>query len=422
MLGTENQTERLIMAIQKNPLVPHMNLELSQADSALVQQYQTGVAVNPYRCNNEDVIRREQTDRDRASVMRPSFVRDTEKIMHLQAYNRLAGKTQVFSFRSHDDLTRRGLHVQLVARVAHTIGRALGLNVDLIEAIALGHDIGHTPFGHAGERFLNHEYHVRTNKYFFHNVMSVRVLDKLYGRNLSLQMLDGALCHNGEFEQQVLELSGLSNFADFDATVQSCWDDAPQVIGHLRPMTLEGCVVRISDIIAYIGKDRQDAIRAGIATEKTFEDGMGGAYNAWALCAFATDIVSCSLGSSRIALSEEGFEELRRAKRENYEKIYLASEVAGDLSQDMAQMFAMVYATCLEWMQSGKQDTPLFEHHIQPLERSLSYYGKSYDWQQDLNLTAVDYISAMTDDYFAALCQHIDPSCAAFFPQYSYFA
>ena len=407
---------------QHNPLAPHLKLELSAADAALIQQYQTGTLVNPYRCNNEDVIRREQTDRDSASVMRSSFVRDTEKIMHLQAYNRLAGKTQVFSFREHDDLTRRGLHVQLVARVARNIGRALGLNEDLIEAIALGHDIGHTPFGHAGERFLNEEYHARTKKYFFHNVMSVRVLDTLYGRNLSLQMLDGALCHNGEFEQQVLALSTLSNFAEFDATVQSCWDDAHNVIGHLRPMTLEGCVVRISDIIAYLGKDRQDAIRAGIATEKTFDDGMGGAYNAWALSAFTTDIVSHSLGSSRIAMSEESFEELRRAKRENYQKIYLASEVAEDFSQNIAQMFAMVYATCLEWMQSGDVTTPIFTHHILPLERSLSYYGKHYDWQQDFDLTVVDYISAMTDDYFAALCQHIDPSTALFFPQYSYFA
>ncbi|WP_035425396.1 deoxyguanosinetriphosphate triphosphohydrolase family protein [Atopobium fossor] len=410
------------MAIQTNPLAPHMQLELSSTNAELVQQYQTGKVINPFRCNNEDVIRREQTNHDFASVMRPSFVRDTEKIMHLQAYNRLAGKTQVFSFRSHDDLTRRGLHVQLVARIARNIGRALGLNIDLIEAIALGHDIGHTPFGHAGERFLNDEYHARTGKYFFHNVMSVRVLDTLYGRNLSLQMLDGAICHNGEFEQQVLELSNLSTFEDFDVVVQSCWNDAPHVIEHLRPMTLEGCVVRISDIIAYIGKDRQDAIRAGIATEKTFDDGMGGAYNAWALSAFAIDIVSHSLGASRISMSEESFEEMRRAKRENYKKIYLASEVAGDLSQNIAQMFAMVYAKCLEWMRCGDTTTPIFEHHILPLERSLSYYKKEYDWQKDLDLTAVDYISAMTDDYFAALCQYIDPSTAKFFPQYSYFA
>ena len=101
--------------------------------------------------------------------------------------------------------------MQLVSRIARDIGRALGLNCDLIEAIGLGHDLGHTPFGHAGERFLNDIYHERTGRYFFHNVQSVRVLDALYGRNVSLQTLDGVLCHNGEYEQRVFELSALLN-------------------------------------------------------------------------------------------------------------------------------------------------------------------------------------------------------------------
>ena len=109
-------------------------------------------AVNPYRCNDDQVIRRIDRAADKGTLMRPAFMRDTEKILHLPAYTRYAGKTQVFSFRSNDDLSRRGLHVQLVSRIARDIGRALGLNCDLIEAIGLGHDLGHTPFGHAGER------------------------------------------------------------------------------------------------------------------------------------------------------------------------------------------------------------------------------------------------------------------------------
>ena len=115
--------------------------------------------VNPYRCNDDQVIRRSDRAADKGTLMRPAFMRDTEKILHLPAYTRYAGKTQVFSFRSNDDLSRRGLHVQLVSRIARDIGRALGLNCDLIEAIGLGHDLGHTPFGHAGERFLNDIYH-----------------------------------------------------------------------------------------------------------------------------------------------------------------------------------------------------------------------------------------------------------------------
>lgn len=122
--------------------------------------------------------------------------------MHLPYYNRYADKTQVFSFKYNDDITRRAQHVQLVSRIARNIGSVLGLNLDLIEAIALGHDIGHAPFGHAGERFLSELYHNETNRYFNHNVHSARVLDTIFARNFTMQTLDGVLCHNGEFEQQ----------------------------------------------------------------------------------------------------------------------------------------------------------------------------------------------------------------------------
>ena len=150
----------------------------------------------------------------------------------------------------------------------------------MIEAIGLGHDLGHTPFGHAGERFLNEIYHERTGRYFFHNVQSVRVLDALYGRNVSLQTLDGVLCHNGEYEQRVFELSDMASFDQFDRTVEDCIATGYGAIEHLRPMTLEGCVVRISDILAYVGRDRQDAIAAGLLSPDAFDDGRGGAITA----------------------------------------------------------------------------------------------------------------------------------------------
>ena len=219
---------------------------------------------NPQAFKDDDVLRRESNRHDKATLTRPAFARDIEKIINIPAYNRYSDKTQVFSFRANDDLCRRGLHVQLVARIARDIGAALGLNVDLVEAIALGHDIGHTPFGHAGERFLNDVFHARTGRWFFHNVQSVRVLDVLYGRNVSLQTLDGIICHNGEFERQVLRTSGLAAMEDYDAMVASCWEHGAEAIDHLAPCTLEGCVVRVSDIIAYVGKDRQDAIMVGL--------------------------------------------------------------------------------------------------------------------------------------------------------------
>ncbi|MST73057.1 deoxyguanosinetriphosphate triphosphohydrolase family protein [Olsenella porci] len=403
-----------------NRLAPDLTGELTpRAEELVMQQLKRG-GLSHYACANASVIRRDD-ERDRDTVLRPAFVRDAEKIVHTQAYNRLNGKTQVFSFRPDDDLCRRGLHEQLVGRVARDIGRALGLNLDLIEAIALGHDIGHTPFGHAGERFLNQVFHERTGRWFFHNVQSVRVLDVLYGRNLSLQTLDGVICHNGEFEQQEFHTSGLTSFDTFDRVVHGCWESGDEAIGRLRPMTLEGCVVRVSDIIAYVGKDRQDAIRAGLADEGSFDDGLGGAYNAWALSAFVADVVENSVGTDHIALSEEGFAEMRRAKRENYERIYGSSEVNGDFPSRVGELFGLLYQHELDALAAGDETSAIFSHHIRPLERQLSHYDGAYDWEADPDQTVVDFISAMTDDYFVATCQALFPQARELFPRRSYF-
>ena len=151
----------------------------------------------------DNAIRRIDKEHDRATLWRPAFVRDVEKIMHSPYYNRYADKTQVFSFYKNDDISHRALHVQLVSRIARNIGRMLGLDLDLIEAVALGHDIGHTPFGHAGEKFLNKSYHANTGRYFNHNVHSVRVLDKIFNLNISLQTLDGILCHKNTVRQSL---------------------------------------------------------------------------------------------------------------------------------------------------------------------------------------------------------------------------
>lgn len=365
---------------------------------------------NPYRTSDEDALRREERPADRSNIWRPAFVRDVEKILHMPAYNRYAGKTQVFSFRSNDDLSRRGLHVQLVARIARDIGYALGLNCDLIEAIGLGHDLGHTPFGHAGERCLNDVFHERTGRWFFHNVHSVRVLDKLYGRNISLQTLDGALCHNGEYEQRVFELSGLSSFGEFDRVVDECVSGGGAVIGHLRPMTLEGCVVRISDIIAYVGRDRQDAIEAGLLTGDAFEDGLGGAYNSWILTHASADIIQHSYGKDRIEMSEELFAEIRRAKAENYAKIYRSSGIEGERAEVLARAFELMYERCLDDLNKRDESSFIFRHHITRIEEQLAHYGRTYDWQSDPEQTVVDYIASMTDGYFAELA-------SKFFPQ-----
>lgn len=374
--------------------------------------------LNPHRALDEDVLRREDRPTDRNSIWRPSYVRDTEKILHLPAYNRYNGKTQVFSFRSNDDLSRRGLHVQLVARIARDIGRALGLNCDLIEAIGLGHDLGHTPFGHTGEALLNEISEARTGRSFFHNVHSVRVLDALYGRNLSLQTLDGVLCHNGEYEQRVFELSGLNGFDEFDRIVENCYTRDFDYVKTLRPMTLEACVVRISDIIAYVGRDRQDAIEAGLMDEDAFSDGLGGAYNSWILTRASIDIVEHSYGKDRIEMSEGLFEEIRRSKRENYAKIYHSAGIEEEHKDMMARAFSLMYERFLGDLKARDEASPIFRHHIARIDKALAHYGRSYEWARDLDQTVIDYVASMTDGYF------IELACALFpeleFPQRTY--
>ena len=373
---------------------------------------------NPYRAQDSDAVRRFDRQQDQASPWRPAYVRDIEKILHLPAYNRYAGKTQVFSFRSNDDLSRRGLHVQLVARIARDIGYALGLNCDLIEAIGLGHDLGHTPFGHAGERFLNDVYRDRTGRWFFHNVHSVRVMDRLYGRNLTLQTLDGALCHNGEYEQRVFELSGLSTFDELDSAVRDCGAYGGAAIGHLRPMTLEGCVVRISDIIAYVGRDRQDAIEAGLLNEDSFDDGLGSRYNSWILTRASVDIIQNSYGKDRIEMSDEMFAEIRRAKAENYSKIYRSSGIEGERAEVLGRAFELMYDHFLRDLVKEDRSSFIFRHHIDRIERTLSYNDQVYPWRDDLDQTVVDYIASMTDGYFAELASKLFPDLE--FPRRAY--
>ena len=159
--------------------------------------------------------------KDAPSILRPAFVRDIDKIINCPYYNRYADKTQVFSFYKNDDIARRALHVQLVSRISRTIGNALGLNPDLIEAIALGHDIGHTPFGHAGEKFLDELMYQTCGRHFSHNIHSVRVLDGIFPYNISLQTLSGIASHDGEMEMCVYEPKPLSSFGEFDEMIEA---------------------------------------------------------------------------------------------------------------------------------------------------------------------------------------------------------
>lgn len=360
-------------------------------------------------CPDASVVRRHDLPNDAATVLRPAFARDIEKIMNVPAYARYAGKTQVFSFTENDDICRRGLHVQLVSKVARNIGRLLGLSTDLIEAIALGHDVGHTPFGHVGERCLSACLNRRCGRYFNHNVHSVRVLDQLFQRNVSLQTLDGVLCHNGEFAQQELRTGHMSSFAELDAAVAACNADE-RVIGTLRPSTLEGCVVRVSDMIAYLGKDRQDAlVVGGIDSLDVFTSDYIGTTNAQIINNLTVDIVNNSYGTDRIRMSERAFDDLRRAKRQNYEIIYGKEGMNGNDEAVIASMFERMYERLLDDARRGDESSPLMTHHAAYLARQSRAIDAQAYLSGDPDTIVVDFIASMTDSYFIALYRHLFP-------------
>ena len=365
---------------------------------------------NPYRFADEHIIRR-QMDHDKANLWRPAFVRDVEKILHIPYYNRYSDKTQVFSFFKNDDISRRALHVQLVSRIARNIGSVLNLNVDLIEAIALGHDLGHTPFGHAGERILSELFYGHGNQYFAHNVHSVRVLDGIMHRNISLQVLDGVLCHNGEFESKEYRPCVLTGFEEFEDKVGKCYEDKKQV-DTLIPSTLEGCVVRISDIIAYLGKDRQDAQRLGLLTsESDFSGSEIGTSNAEIINNLIVNIIENSYGKPYLLMEDIYFNELKQAKSENYKMIYGNDKLNKVYKEQISPMMAALYEELLKQAKEKRRDSILYRHHVSYVEENNRFTSKNAEAYEDTepNQMVVDYIASMTDDYFIALYKELFP-------------
>ena len=352
------------------------------------------------------VVRR-NNERDKANVIRTAFIRDIDKIIHCPYYNRYADKTQVFSFYKNDDITRRGLHVQLVSRIARTIGKALGLNLDLIEAIALGHDIGHTPFGHAGEGFLDELLFSHTGRHFSHNIHSVRVLDKIFPYNISLQTLNGIAAHDGEMELSEYHPVPIKDFEEFDGQIESCYVDKKNV-KKLVPATLEGCVMRISDIIAYLGKDRQDAEKAHIINNNDFINGAIGTYNAEIINNLIVNIIENSYSKPYIKMDSEHFSALKKAKADNYELIYKQDSVEEILHNTVKPMMTEVYEKLLYDLEKEDTSSPIFCHHINYVNKAHYIREIPYEHNEP-NQIVTDYIASMTDDYFIDLYSHLFP-------------
>ena len=356
---------------------------------------------------DSSAVRRDVSRTGKDTIWRPAFARDIDKILYCPYYNRYSDKTQVYSLVKNDDITRRALHVQLVSRVARTIGKALRLNLDLIEAIALGHDMGHTPFGHAGESYLDELYFTHAGRHFHHNIHSVRVLDGIFPLNLSLQVLDGIAGHNGEIELGQYEPVPLSGFAEFDEKIEMCYRDN-SFARKMHPSTLEGAVVRVSDIIAYLGKDRQDAAIMNMVEDETFHATQIGTINSEIINNLVVNIIENSYGKPYIKLDDAHFDALRTVKRDNYKFIYESKATQAKLDQTAKPMMAEIYGQLLSDLQNNNQSSPIFQHHIKYVNNSLYRQGLPYGHEEP-NRIVVDYIASMTDDYLIDLHRYLFP-------------
>ena len=386
------------------PMSNYVNLS-KEVENLIQKNLKNGTLPN-FACKDNSVIRRRKNSHDESSVWRTAFIRDVDKILNCPFYNRYTDKTQVFSFYKNDDITRRALHVQLVSRISRTIGKTLNLNLDLIEAISLGHDIGHTPFGHTGEKFLDELYREHTDRRFNHNIHSVRVLDQIFPLNISLQTLDGIACHNGEIELEKYLPTTLNSFEEFDKRIESCYVDSENN-KKLVPSTLEGCVMRISDIIAYLGKDRHDAEKSN-QCKISFEDDGIGTINAEITNNLIVNIIENSYGKPYIKMEKECYNALKQAKNDNYDLIYNNKQNSAD-DKTLKEMMTFLYNELLKDLKDNNKTSPIFSHHIDYLNKP--YYKRVVPYMEtEANQIVVDYIASMTDDYFIELFNHLFPN------------
>lgn len=325
--------------------------------------------------------------------IRTNFSHDGDRIIYAESYMRYMDKTQVFSFTENDHVSKRMSHVQFVSKIARTIGRALALNEDLIEAAALGHDLGHVPFGHVGEHILNEISLKYGEGYFKHNIQSVRTLMSIenngFGKCISVQVLDAIMCHNGEVILNYYEPAKKTK-EDFLREYKESYVSDPE----LKPMTLEGCVVRVSDLIAYIGRDIEDALRLGIIKTKDIPleiRGTLGKTNSDIVNTIIMDIIHNSYDKPYLKISDHIYKAIEDLEAFNYENIYAKANSSDDINTYRI-MFNELFEKCLKDVENKDLSSSIYEVFLK---------NKNDEY---LNNTpariVIDYIAGMTDDFF----------------------
>jgi len=360
-------------------------------DSMNVNLLKNEENMSMYATKSSDGVRLKEFKED----IRPNYFRDIDKIIYSHCYSRYIDKTQVFSFKNNDHITKRIIHVQLVSKIARTIGRALNLNEDLIEAISLGHDVGHVPFGHVGESILNEISLKYLDEPFKHNVQSVRNLMVLEnngkGINLCVQVLDGILCHNGEKLQKIYNYKHKTT-EEFIKEYNKCYTKEKF---DLVPMTLEGCVVRLSDVIGYLGRDIEDAITLGIIDKEDIPINIRkklGENNSSIISLIINDIIINSINKPYIKLSDEYYNLMNELLDFNYKNIY-AKAYTNDEKNKIKEMFNDIYKSYLTDLETNNINSSICKVFLNEM-------NEEYKNNTSNERIVIDYISGMTDDFF----------------------
>ena len=350
---------------------------------------------SPCACRSDAALRRHPEPLSDTEY-RPAFSADADRILNSMAFSRYSDKTQVFSLINNDHLTHRVLHVQMVSRVARTVGRYLGLNTDLIEAASLGHDIGHPPFGHDGERVLSELTRASGAGTFLHNLQSIQFLDRIERRgrgwNLNLQTMDAILCHNGEAHTARLVPESRKDFHDFDRLAADLRSGKRT---DAIPMTLEGCVVRMADTISYIGRDLEDAIRLGLVTRDQVPEEsrtLLGQTQGSIVFNLVTDLIRTSLDREFVGFSPEVARALKTLKTFNYRHIYKNPAIKRHLT-GIADIFKHLFDRYLSDLEKENRSSVIFTEFLEGMD-------PEYRTEHSPGEIVRDFISGMTDSYF----------------------
>ncbi len=359
-------------------------------------------------------MRKEEED-----PIRPCFERDAHRILYSTAFRRLRYKTQVFFNPEHDHLSTRVDHSLFVASISRTVARALGVNTDLAYAIALGHDVGHGPFGHAGEKIIQNLAKKIDKRFSFqHEIHGLRVVDKLtlrqstgeHGLNLTYEVRDGIVCHCGEETQQYI----------FPRQKEENFDLSKIKDRGKKPYTVEACVVRMIDRIAYVGRDVEDAklVLKRLPQLPGSITNVLGSSNRVIINTLVNNLINESnkrnnKKKGKIGFSDEVFAALKKLYQYNMENIYKHSKI-----QDYTEKAEGIMRKIFEHARNELDSKSSTKYGIWdenkdtiPVQRLHKFIKGTYneDVKEEISndQIIVDYLSLMTDRFALRMFEHL---------------